>query len=266
MAVMLVIGTVVTSLGTLTKNPRYAFPMLITSGAAFVILVVLLTLRTRTRLWVSIVSILLLSGLLLSLVWINHQFLFQSGQPFELFAGDKIFALAVGLVAPPVLWVGLTVITAAAVVPLIQYFLLAPEIVRTLPIQEPWLTVVYVVVAWVVYIFRLNWYKTQLQAARDQSRAAMLQEFAHLLIYAQHLTNSPLQTIENAVAIIRFQNPEQENLTKVMKRALMNVREVILLFSYCDSYIDWDEMELPKSVEELEKRMKDLIERETLRD
>ena len=96
-----------------------------------------------------------------------------------------------------------------------------------------------------------------------EARALLLQEFAHLLINAQHLANTPLQTIENAVAILQTRHPDRRRADRFdepgPRCACMSSCGC---FRPATAYINWQNVVLPSSVEEFERRMRDLIEQE----
>jgi len=254
-------SALIASIGFLFKAPIQVRPMLAASMAELVILIILLAFRKGARLSLSIPSFLLGTVVVLSAIWVNQTFYLSTDLVHEFFAGNKILALGIALIAPPILWVGITAIFAAGIAPVVQFALLAPQMRQKLPLQEPWLTWIYIAVALALFLFRRKWHETQLRSARNEARALVLQQFAHLLINAQHLTNTPLQTIENSVAVLRARCPEQVELIATLKRALARVKEVMKLFSNSDSYIDWREMELPKTVAEFEMRLNELLEK-----
>lgn len=261
-AIAMVSG-IIGSVGFLVKMPQFSIPSMLLALGGGAALVVLLVSGLRSRSVLSITAFFFSAFLVLSCVWLNQQIYLQTGKSFEPFVGDKIFALTVGLIAPPILWVGLVAILATGIAPLVQYLLLSTEVRQVLPVQEPWSTLVFVMVGLGVYVFRVRSYEIQLKAARLEERALLLQEFAHLLINAQHLANTPMQTLLNSMSILKAKNPESEQLLEVMGHALGGIWRVVQLFSYCDSHINWEEKNIPVSLEDFEKRLKDLIKKTT---
>lgn len=260
LASLIALSSGISTIAFTFRAPAHQLPMAIVTVASLLTFLFLLASGSRTQPLKSVGLFFWSTALILIGVWVNHTLFFRAGRPFEPFIGNKVLALSIGLIAPPFLWVGMTTILAAGILPVIQYLLLDEAVRHALPVQEPWITCICVLIAVITYIYRLKWYETQLRAAQNEEKARMIQQFAHLLINAQHLANTPLQTIENTVAILKAQHPEQQKLTAPMERSLTRIREVMQLFSYCDSHINWEEMELPRTLEAFEKRMKELVD------
>ncbi len=242
--------------------PVLVIPSCIMAIIGFISFLILLTLGDRTSLTLSILLFLLNIGVVMGCIWVNHFYYFDAHKLIEPFAGNKILALAIALIAPPIPWVGFVTITAAGAAPIAQFSTLSSEIRQTLPLQEPWMSQIYGIVAVIAYFFRLKLFETQKRLAQIEAKTLLLQEFSHLLLNAQHLANTPLQTIENSVAILRARVPEQEEIIEPLGRAVSKVREVVLLFSYCDSHINWQKINLlPKSTKDFESRLKDMLDK-----
>ena len=96
-----------------------------------------------------------------------------------------------------------------------------------------------------LYLYRLKLYAAQRQSARAEAKVALFQDFAQLLVHAQHLANTPLQIMENSVGLLGARQPEEKKLVATMRDALTRLREVVRLFSHIDSYINWQRVELP---------------------
>jgi hypothetical protein len=244
----------------LSKAPPLAGPDLGFLAALLIVLCALWAFRKRPGPEVSHAALFLTTALVLAQVSFNHQYYFRMGVVFEPFAGEKLYALALGIIAPPVFWSGFAAILLTGLVPIVQFLMLHPQVREKLPLQEPWMTWIYIVVALVLYEFRRrSQAKLQQRTAQAEERAILLQEFVKLVIDAQHLANTPLQTIENTVAVLQARLPEEREMMAPMERALEQIQKIMRLLTHCDCYVNWQEMSLPDSLEEFEQRLKDLV-------
>jgi hypothetical protein len=226
------------------------------SGLNLALLLIFRRARSAALATVSLVAICLAA---LTGIWINHEFFIGAPKPFQYFFGHKLLALGLGFVAPPAKAVTAILLFLTGAASLIQYFHWDPALRATLPIQEPWQTIITVAVSAVIYGYRLHASEVARRAAELETRTDLLQKFAHLLLTAQHLANTPLQTIENTTAVLRTRNPELEPQLAPIERSLTRIRETVRLFTRCDSLIDWSAVELPESNEDFERRLRELV-------
>jgi hypothetical protein len=244
---------------------RYRAPVLMSNNAVLFLVsavgIAVLSLRKKRKslalanfLWLALVATSLF------IMWNNHDFYVLSERKFNVFAGVKFIAILVCLFAPPTRWVGFTSLAVAGLVTLIRYYTWPIGVREALSIQEPWMTAIFIAAAYALYFHRLKSLQLQREAALFQAKAEILQRFAHLLINAQHLVNTPLQTIQNTAKILRVKHPETAETLQVLDRSLIRVREIVELFSQFDSYVSWKELEMPDTIEEFRKQAKELLE------
>lgn len=124
--------------------------------------------------------------------------------------------------------------------------------------QEPWLTLMYVVVSGILYSFRSNQLKIERKSASLQERVEMLQRFAQIVVNTQHQVNTPLQTIENSVSALRKKDPELTSTLTLIDRSMDRIRNVMNVFSLADTNMVWKEEIAPVSPEEFEKLVHEL--------
>ena len=168
------------------------------------------TQPTQLASWIYLTNI-LVTVLMISL---NHEYFVRANITFAPFLGIKLLAAIIALQAPMVRWVGYVSFAALLLSPPLQFFHWSPELQANLGHMEPWLTLTIVVCAGFIYQHRLQFFEMLEKKAKLEASAAELRRFTHLLLGAQHLSNTPLQIIESATQLIRDQLPEAEPLVQ----------------------------------------------------
>ena len=109
------------------RAPSLIDTALVVAAASFVALIALTGLGTRAPHSASASAFLLITALALIAMWSGNAYFIAEDMRFEPFAGNKAMALTIGLIAPPIIWVGIVAILATGAVPLAQYLMLEPE-------------------------------------------------------------------------------------------------------------------------------------------
>src|SRR5262249_19705114 len=146
-------------------------------------------------------------------------------------------SLVLALSAPPVAMPALIALIVLGATPVIQLLLLDRNDTASLGRDEPWITLGFAFFATLIWLFRR---RTILQKRREAAQAAqaeLFKGFLRLLLGAQHLMNTPLQTIMANVRLIGMDFPDAEPRIKVIENALNMVRRVGLLITFSESQI-----------------------------
>jgi hypothetical protein len=136
--------------------------------------------------------------------------------PFE---AERLGVLTLALLAPPHAWLGIACILELTVASLVQWFAWSPAARERLPPAAPWFVVCYSLFATMVYAHRLARQLVERRAAHAQAEAAALERFMRLLLSTRDLANTPLQTIELTVALLRRKEGLEERLLDRLERA-----------------------------------------------
>lgn len=195
--------------------------------------------------------------LILTSVALNHEFYVQNFERFQPYLPVKLLALFVALSAPTVHWVGWTSLSATAAVPLIQYYSWPSVFSAQLGIQEPAMTLSFIIVAATLYVNRLHTLKLMEKQIATSEKIAIFQRLGNLLAGLQHLNNTPLQTIEISLQLLRAKSPESKSLIDAMERAYHSVLRVNQLLSVGGSY---DSEKSASTIEEFEEDIKEIGE------
>jgi hypothetical protein len=91
---------------------------------------------------------------------------------------------------------------------------------------EPWVTLIFAVVAVGMLVSRARRREAVAHAARVEARAAALEHVARLLLLVRDRANSPLQTVALGAAIMRRRCADQQRVAAAMDRAVLRLRRL----------------------------------------
>lgn len=164
--------------------------------------------------------------LILTSVICNHEYFVENFEMFQPYLGIKLLALSVALFAPPRKWVGWTSFIIISIVPLVQYYHW-PTVYRSqLGFQEPAMTLSFVIIAAALYVNRLHTLSLLRKEIIAQEKLAIYQRLGGLMVGLQHLNNTPLQTIEISLHLLKEKCPECISTIESMERSFHSVRRV----------------------------------------
>src|SRR5262249_40252181 len=137
---------------------------------------------------------------------------------FEAFIGNKMVAFAVAVIAPMPVAIGYAVIAACALHPLLEYFVLIPaELRRNVLTPEPWSSVMIAVIAVAIYRHRVKEGILERAATRATGQKEAAEDLARKFLAIRDLSNTPLQTIGLAIALLRKEHPDAARLARVFQ-------------------------------------------------
>ncbi|MCU1280198.1 MAG: hypothetical protein JWM53_3744 [bacterium] len=145
------------------------------------------------------------------------------GLPFNPFVGEKLVVLAIAFLAPS-LWVGSGLIVALA----LEMALLAKGLglgAHATAGGEPWITLVYCVVALALLAHRLRRLQLEREIAKLRAEAQASARLARTFHAVRDLANTPLQTVAINLALLEKRPGEPEPLTRIAN-ALARLREL----------------------------------------
>jgi hypothetical protein len=188
-------------------------------SALVVILGVLLALRSRPTELLGSAALLLCVVATLAALSLSDRRLAASNVRWTPFEPQRLGALAIALLAPPRAWLGAICIAAATVVPLVEWATWSANWRAGLPASAPWMVVAYGLFAVVIYAHQLARQALATRVAVAWVEAIALEQLARLVLTVRDLANTPLQTIELTVALIRKQKTFEPSLLARLERA-----------------------------------------------
>jgi hypothetical protein len=225
---------------------------------AIYLLLGLLGRNARKEIW-SVVAFLVTVLSEILVICYNHDHYLRNALPFEPLIGIKIVAVMVAMICPPLRFVGRASMLMLATIPAIQYYSWEPEIRVGLSIQEPWVTIVFVGCCGLIYENRLTILELRQKELVHKIKAGVYHKIAHFLLGIQHSLNTPLQVIELNIFALGLEIPSIRERTRLMEKAFSSIRRVLALLAFAETSIDWNEVELPSGIDELEREFEKFI-------
>ncbi len=195
--------------------------ILVASGLLTGLLARRQTPTVRTALIVFIVN----NTVILVALWFSNLGYVDSGQAWVPFQANKLGMLTLALLAPE-LWVGLVCIATNAGAAIVQHMTFDAIERAHLAVGEPEATIIIGVFATALLLFRVRRDALQRDVARAQEEARAVERLAQTLLDLRDQSNTPLQTIAFAAALIRAEQPGAENALDLIDRALARMKEL----------------------------------------
>jgi hypothetical protein len=218
---------------------RPMWPALAASAVGLVMLVLLASRWGRHSLALARVSFVLNAAAIIFALWLTAVPDIASGRVATPFQAHKLAILVVALLAPDVT-VGLLCIAGYAGTAIGRYALFDPAMRERVSAGEPWVLVAYTLVGATLLVYRLRGFAMELRMHRAQAEAAALDDLARTLLIMRDLANTPLQTIELNLALMRRRAPQVEPMLGRIDRALDRLRELNEILTRHEARLGWD--------------------------
>lgn len=221
---------------------RVGLGWLANAGISAVALTVLLLRRGWSAAQAQAVSLMLIGTTLMAQVHADW-FSALSSTRFAAFEGFKAVALAVATLAPfrPALSYG--VVGACAVVPVLLYVVMPAQMRANLPVEAPWTTLVYPLLATGILMYRERALRMEGEVLRAHARREQLERFAKVSLAYRDLINSPLQTIELLCAVLRQEHPESKEALDRLRRCASRLTAMGEMLSHTEHQVVWTSKE-----------------------
>ncbi|HSP80246.1 MAG TPA: hypothetical protein VLQ93_17065 [Myxococcaceae bacterium] len=179
----------------------------------------------------------------LPLFALAEQAMAASGVTWVPMTGHRLVMLAIGVLAPTRLRLGGGLIGAFALEVLVLWYGLAlGERLPDIP-WEPWVTLIYGGVALTLLVYRVRSHRMEVRLRQARAEAEALERLARLFLVVRDAANTPLQTLELSLAVLRRRSPGSEPTMASMERAVRRLRGLIHRLSGADPLLVWREGE-----------------------
>lgn len=176
--------------------------------------------------------------------------------------GHQLVMLALGVLAPIGLWLGGGLIAAFALEAVVLWFTLGlgGEHSGVHAPWEPWVTLVYGAVALTMLAYRVRSYAIELRLREARAETEALERLARLFLVVRDATNTPLQTLELGLALLRKRAPEHASTLTAMERAVERLRALSQRLGIADPLLVWREGDESFDAESMLQRLEaDLV-------
>jgi hypothetical protein len=180
-----------------------------------------------TRTFCTMAAVVMLIPFFPSL-WLSEQTSALAGRlgySWQPFVGHKILFFAIAAIFPGPAWVGAAMLVAFSLHALLLWFHLDLDMAGAhMPFDEPWATVTYLGIAWVLFGYRIYHGRTELELARVRAEARALKLSTDAFIVVHDLANTPLQVLELALGLLRRRHVGDEAIMDSAIHAIARLR------------------------------------------
>lgn len=195
-------------------------------GACGVVWIATLVRRRSPTVAFGTAAFLVLNTAIIVAISATTQQIVEAGINYVPFRQHQLGAVAVALLAPPRLWVGVVAILGFVGAAVVQFALFEPAVRASVPYGDPWATIAFGGFALALLVYRLRADRAARAVARAQAEVESYQLYARAVLAIRDLSNSPLQTLINTIAILRARGPELDTIADRLERTAARLTEL----------------------------------------
>jgi hypothetical protein len=200
------------------------WPFLLSMGVALSLLAFLAASRRNPTVHFGSFAFLVNNAFIVLALWVSSCHLAVMAPAWVPFQEHKLAVLAVALLAPAEVWVGVVTIALYSGSALLKYAGFDAATRHRLPIGEPWATLAFTVFALALLAYRIRRIAVEQALVQANAEAALLEGMARRLLALKDMANTPLQTLEaDAAALAEL--PESRLHAQRIRRSLDRLRE-----------------------------------------
>jgi hypothetical protein len=177
------------------------------------------------------------NAVILAAMWVTAPYHLQNPHLAPLQA-HKLGTLAVAILAPQ-RWAGILCILGFVAVPIVQLAVFDPTMHATFGWREALVLGIYGTFASVLLFYRLRSLEVERKLVRAETEAADARHSARVLLAVRDLSNTPLQTIAFASALLRRHDPEEAASLDRIDRALDRLRALHRPLKAYETDLEW---------------------------
>ncbi|PTL83516.1 hypothetical protein DAT35_14605 [Vitiosangium sp. GDMCC 1.1324] len=187
----------------------------------------------------------------------------RSGLVWVPMKGPQLVMLALGVFAPIGLWLGGGLISVFALEAVVLWYTLGlGEHPGVRSPWEPWVTLVYGGLALAMLAYRVRSHTIELRLREARAEAEALERLARLFLVVRDATNTPLQTLELSLALLRKRHPECAPTVATMERSVERLRAFAQRLGIADPLVVWREGDESFDAESMLQRLEADLARE----
>lgn len=143
----------------------------------------------------------------------------------------KITAVVIAMLAPFPHFVGYLSLALCLFIPPLQVLLLSREVMQVPRLHEPWITMCYALAAFLVLHHRLGTLKLHATLIESQAKEKNLRDFAEVALALRDLTNTPLQSLDLLIDLLRHEKISQQHASELLSKTTYRLRELMQVLS-----------------------------------
>lgn len=186
-----------------------------------------------------------------------------SGLVWVPMTGHRLVMLVLGVLAPTGVWLGGGLIASFALEAVVLWYALGlghhPGVRSP---WEPWVTLIYGGVGLAVLAYRVRTFHIELELREARAQADALERMARLFLAVRDATNTPLQTLELGLALLRKRHPEVAASLAPMERSVERLRALAQRMGIADPLLVWREGDESFDAESMLQHLEEELARE----
>jgi len=147
------------------------------------------------------------------------------------FGSYKATAVIIALIAPFPHFLGYLLLALCLFIPPLQVLLFSREIMHVSGQYEPWITMGYVLAAFLVLHHRLSTLKLHATLIESQVKEKNLRDFADVALALRDLTNTPLQSLDLLIELLRHEKISPQHASELLSKTTYRLRELMQVLS-----------------------------------
>lgn len=155
----------------------------------------------------------------------------QKNLSISYFGTYKVMAVIVALLAPFPHYAGYILLSFCLLIPPIQVLLFSPEIIQASGHYEPWITMCYALVAFLVLHHRISTLQLHANLIESQTKEKSLRDFADVAMALRDLTNTPLQSLDLLTDLLREEKISHKQASELLSRTTYRLRDLMQVLS-----------------------------------
>jgi hypothetical protein len=170
----------------------------------------------------------------------------------EVFRAVQVSMIVISFLSPITI-LGVFWILAFASTAVVQFIVWPMEVVRYLPLEEPWLSIGIGAVAIALLVHRHRSARLTRELAATRAQRTTLEQLARMALAVRDLANTPLQTLTSGISLLRADTRSRQIVLDAMSTAvakLGTLNEVLVTF---EPYVPWSGDESFDAIERIER-------------
>lgn len=147
------------------------------------------------------------------------------------FGTYKVTAVIIAMLAPFPHFLGYLLLAICLFIPPLQVLLFSREVMHVPGQYEPWITMCYALAAFLVLHHRLGTLKLHANLIESQAKEKNLRDFAEVALALRDLTNTPLQSLDLLIELLRHEKISQQHAAELLSKTTYRLRELMQILS-----------------------------------
>ena len=228
---------------------HFRFAHMALGGLVFILLLIL----RNTRHWTMNISTFLFVALMAPfgfLTWQYHHFMVGADTPWIPLVGFRLYFLVLGILLSGRYAVNFILMSMFAIECLVLWYKLdlgnLPSVVLA---QEPWISLVYFMVASALLSFRFRDEKLIQKLSEETANMAAMKQLARIFLSLRDRANTPIQTLKISAELLKRKYPDAKDLSVTIDATAKRLTEMNRYLGDVESAIPWGNKELISDAE-----------------